>query len=472
MSDGDVTRRALDGARALWLRGEDEAAKAAYVDVLRLAPTHFSALNELGALAAATGHRSAAHSVYARAVEWHPGNPLGRFNFANLLVEDGDLSGARAHYEAALAIDLDFPEAHQGLARLLAETDDAAADAHWERGFAGHSIVARPYRGAGQAPRLLLLVSARGGNIPTRHWIDDRRFAVTAVYADYHDPAEPLPPHDLVVNAIGDADLCGVALANAQALLARCTVPVLNPPARVQATGRAENARRAASLPGVRAPRITALSRAAILDADGAVAEAFAFPVLLRAPGFHTGRHFGFAATPAALAKQAAAMHADALLAIEYVDARPPDGLARKYRVMFIDGVLYPMHLAISSDWKVHYFSAAMAESAAHRDEERRFLDDMPGVLGERAMAALAGIAAMLGLDYAGVDFAVAPDGSVLFFEANATMVINPPEHDPMWDYRRPAAAVALAAAQSMLERRAYSAAAANPPDCRSQSRA
>ena len=100
--------------------------------------------------------------------------------------------------------------------------------------------------------------------------------------------------------------------------------------------------------------------------------------------------------------------------------------------------VAYPLHLAISADWKVHYFTAAMAKSAAYRAEERRFLDDMPAVLGARAMAALAGIGAALRLDYAGVDFALAPDGSVLLFEANATMVIVPPNSDPIWDYRPP----------------------------------
>ena len=63
--------------------------------------------------------------------------------------------------------------------------------------------------------------------------------------------------------------------------------------------------------------------------------------------------------------------------------------MARKYRVMFIDGRAYPLHLAISSDWKVHYFSAAMASNAAHRQEEQRFLTDMPAAIGATAMAAL-----------------------------------------------------------------------------------
>jgi hypothetical protein len=75
--------------------------------------------------------------------------------------------------------------------------------------------------------------------------------------------------------------------------------------------------------------------------------------------------------------------------------------------------------------------------------------------LGERAMAALMGISVMLGLDYAGVDFALAPDGSVLVFEANATMVVIPPDPDPIWDYRRRAISDVAEAVTRMLARRA-----------------
>jgi GNAT superfamily N-acetyltransferase/glutathione synthase/RimK-type ligase-like ATP-grasp enzyme len=440
---------ALDHARALAAKGEDETAKQAYFDVLRTDPTQFSALNEIGALAVASGHRSAARTAYAQAVRFHPGNPVGRVNLGNLLLEDGDVSGAREHYEAALAIDRNVPEAHQGLARVLTELGDPAAEAHWLKGFAGHAIVTKPYRGTGPAVPLLLLVAARGGNIPTRHWIDDRRFAVSAIYADYHDQARSLPPHALVVNAIGDADLCDHALACAETMLAGGTAPVINPPARARMTRRADNARRFARIDGVIAPEITVLSRAAMREGS------LRFPLLLRAPGFHTGRHFAYVQNDDALARVAANLPGDELLAIQYLNARGRDGMARKYRVMFIGGRLYPLHLAISADWKVHYFTAAMAANAAHRDEESRFLNDMPAVLGSRAITALTAIGQTLGLDYAGVDFALSPGGSVLVFEANATMVIAPPGPEPIWDYRRRAAADALEAARRLLLDRA-----------------
>jgi hypothetical protein len=121
------------------------------------------------------------------------------------------------------------------------------------------------------------------------------------------------------------------------------------------------------------------------------------------------------------------------------VDARGADGCFRKYRVMMIGGWLYPLHLAISANWKIHYVTADMRENAGYREEEARFLEGMPGVLGPRAMAALAEIQNMLGLDYAGIDFGLNSQGDVLLFEANATMTVLPPERDRRWDYRRAA---------------------------------
>ena len=179
------------------------------------------------------------------------------------------------------------------------------------------------------------------------------------------------------------------------------------------------------------------------------------FPLLLRAPGFHAGRHFVRVETREGLAAAMARLPGDELLAMSVLDARGGDGLHRKYRVMIIDGALYPLHLAISSNWKVHYFSADMADAPARREEERRFLEAMPQALGPRALAALAGIGEAVGLDYFGVDFALSPDGSLLMFEANAAMAMLDPPPEPIWDYRRKALADAREAARAMAMRRA-----------------
>ena len=442
-----MTHDALARARQLVRAGEDETARLAYLEVLRGDPTNVFALIELGNLALAGGFRTAAKTAYAEAIKHHPANPVARVNLANLLRADSDSAAAKLQYEAALAIDAHLHEAHQGMAWVLKDIDRDAADRHLQMGFVGHALVTKPYRGANVGIPLLLLVCARGGNIPTDLWINDRRFTIHALYPEFYDPRVALPHHVLVVNAIGDADLCAAALSRCQDVLAHSRAPIINRPNRVRATGRAEIARRLGAIPGVIAPKIDTLPPTAILEAEN-----LQFPLLLRRPGFHTGEPFVYVANRNELPKAIDSLSAaEDLLLISYLDARGADGMSRKYRVMFIDGVMYPLHLAISPDWKIHYFSSAMAQNALFREEERRFLEDMPAALGATAMRALQRICTALDLEYAGIDLAVAADGSILLFEANATMVVFPPSADAMWDYRRRAIDTVLEAASGML---------------------
>jgi hypothetical protein len=158
-----------------------------------------------------------------------------------------------------------------------------------------------------------------------------------------------------------------------------------------------------------------------------------------------------FDALPAALAE----LPGQELIVMQYLDARGSDGKSRKYRVMMIDGDIYPLHLAISSRWKIHYFTAEMADNPQNRAEDAAFLENMAGVLGPVAMDALRQIQSALGLDYAGIDFGLNAKGEVLVFEANATMVVNPPEPDERWKYRLPAYQRIHAAVEQMLINRA-----------------
>src|SRR5487761_1308636 len=95
---------ALTRARDFATRGVDEDAKAAYLEILRIDPTHFAALNELGGLAYQSGHRTAALTCYRQAAHWHPGNPVTHVNLGNVLYENGDFATAQEEYEAALAL--------------------------------------------------------------------------------------------------------------------------------------------------------------------------------------------------------------------------------------------------------------------------------------------------------------------------------------------------------------------------------
>ena len=408
--------------------GRDGEARGAYLALLARAPTHLGALNDLGTLLYRTDFRAAARTAYAEAVKHHPGDATARINLANALLADGQGEEARVHYQAALAAAPDHPDAHQGLANLLQDLGEAeAAEHHRQRSYAGRAVTALPYRGARPPCRVLMLVSAAGGNIPTRFLLDETVFATSVLVAEAHAPETALPPHDLVFNAIGDADLCGPALAAAEAVISRTPAPVINPPAQVRATGRVEIAARLSGLPGVVTPRVERMGRREVARA----AERFGYPLLLRSPGYHTGRHFIRVETAGDLTTALASLPGRELFLIQPLEARGAAGWVRKYRAMMIGGRLYPLHLALSRDWKVHYFTADMAEQPAHRAEDAAFLADMTGAIGSRAMAGLAAVAGRLDLDYAGVDFGLNADGDVLVFEANATMVVNPPDPDP-----------------------------------------
>ncbi|MEI9971274.1 MAG: tetratricopeptide repeat protein [Ignavibacteriota bacterium] len=182
-------------------------ARNGYIEVLSREPGHRLALNNLGTLLYTMGYRTAARTAYSEAVARHPDDPMGRVNLGNILHEAGEFSAAREHFEAALRVDPGHAEAHQGLAYALSELGEpAAADRHRRLGFQDRAVRSLRYRGEGPPVFLLLLVSSVGGNIPTRHLLDDRVFQTHVVLPEFYDLSTPLPPHQVVFNAIGDAD--------------------------------------------------------------------------------------------------------------------------------------------------------------------------------------------------------------------------------------------------------------------------
>lgn len=463
MADDAVAEESLDvlfeRALNLHARGADEAAKAAYLAVLFRDATHLGALTNLGTLLHATGYRTAARTAYKQAVDHHPDDVTARINYGNALYQNDEFDAAREQYDATVAIDPECAQAHQGLAYVFDKMGDPARAAHHrDLGYRGHAIVHLPYRGDGRATMVLLLLSAFGGNVRTDEYLPDTRYFVTKLFAEYYDAETPLPFHSFVFNAIGDAELCAAALVKAREALARTNAPVINDPAAVEATSREGNAARLNALPGVIAPRTVSFPRAVLAGEDGSqrLAEAgFAFPLLLRTPGFHTGQYFTRVDSSNELGAAAANLPGEELLAIELLDSRGADGQWRKYRVMIVDGWLYPLHLAVASQWKVHYFSADMATNESYRAQEAAFLGDMSGAIGIRAVEALEAIRKELAIDYGGIDFGIDRNGNVLLFEANATMMVPLPDTNPTFAYRRPATERIFKAVEAMLTDRA-----------------
>ena len=312
-----------------------------------------------------------------------------------------------------------------------------------------------PFRGKTLPITVLLLVSPEWGNAPFRQYLDSQTFLTLQVIAELHDPGLPLPPHHLVINAVSDVDSCRSSLEAASGIVAQSSAPCLNLPGSVLATTREQNAQRLGALSGVRTPCIATISKE-LFTAETLSTQGFAFPLLVRAPGYHTGQHFVRVESGQDLRSAISALPGETLSAIEFLDARGGDGLIRKFRVMSIGGQFFPAHAAVAKDWKVHFFSSSAPERAEARAEDRNLLENMEGVLGPKAMETLRRVQASMNLDYFGIDFSLGANGDVLIYEANATMNVPPPEAGEMWDYRRAATQRITDAVRTLFFARAF----------------
>jgi tetratricopeptide (TPR) repeat protein len=439
--------------------GQLEGAVACYRRALEIKPGYADAHTNLGNAWRDLGQLDDAVASYRRALEIKPDFVIAQCNLGNVLLDRGDLKAAETHFNTALSLNSELAQAHQGLACIFQRRgNDETARYHRDRGFGKQPLSTMAYRGQGEPVQLLVLGSALEGNLPWQFLIDSKVFQTTLMAVEYFDEQLPLPPHQIILNAIGDADICQHGLAIAGRLIARTKAPIANHPAAVLQTGRLMNARRLGVISGVVTPRMALVSKVdcgsgktlEILKNEG-----LAFPLLLRPPGFHRGNYFVCVASPAALNLAVAELPGENLLAIELLDSRSADHLFRKYRVLSINGSLYPIHMAISAEWKVHYFSSGMDEYESYRHEEDAFLNGFATFFGPDITSALEKISQTLGLDYCGMDFGIDKNGNILLYEANSTMLINQLSNEKQWDYRRAAIANALAASKRMLVERA-----------------
>jgi hypothetical protein len=435
--------------------GWTQPAVQAYLAVLQHDSRHLGTLTNLGLMVLHRGDPAAARAFFTQALTHHPLATLTHVNLGQALFEQGEIASAEAQYAAALSREPDFCSAHHGLATLYESMGDRLrADQHWERAFANLPAWSVPYIGTTTPVRVLVVISGRGGDVVTHRLLDDRIMETTMLYADAFRNGMPLAPHDVVFNGIGDPDSGEAPLGRARDIVDASSAPVINHPDCVRGTGRAGMRERFAGIAGVVVPRIERIRRDSI-TADELITRGWTFPLLVRAPGYHGGQQFEAVNDPADLPHALSRVSGNELFLIAFVDTRSKDGLFRKYRVLFVDGRLYPVHLAVSREWKVHYFSSETADGADHRKEEQRFLFDMEAALGAAVIGRLQDIERALGLDYGGADFGIDALGNVVLFEANATMAVYPPMPGEQWEYRRPAHDAVIGAARTLIMQRA-----------------
>jgi len=286
---------------------------------------------------------------------------------------------------------------------------------------------------------VLVLAGAGGGLAPLRYLLDPQAFAIrgfTLLSSDQPDAPlgaiglEALQEADVVFSALADVDHDGGQFDAVAALCEQLDRPVLNHPSLIARTGRHDAETLFAGIPDMVVPTVRYLDRAQL------TALPVMPPVLARVPGSHGGENLALLASDTDKADFLAATGAERFLVSPFHNFRSPDGHWRKYRLIFIDGEVFPYHLAIGDNWLVHYWRAEMGRSDWKKAEEERFLDDWRAVFGEQAAGAVQEAARRLGLDYGGVDCALTQDGQLLLFEANACFLVHLDEDEASFPYK------------------------------------
>lgn len=436
---GDVEAQLLR-ARMLGELGRHDEALAAFRNASEVAPRHIGARLGIAGELVRRGKLQDASALLTALVAEAPHELEPAVALAGILAVT-DAARSRALLENVLMADPGHRAAHEALCAAYAQIGDTKrALLHREAAFTGAATRRQAYRGRAWPRNALALLSTDGGNLEVEPLLPQSQFSVTRLYVEAFDPAIPLPQHEVVVNAIADADIAPERLLKASEILDATSARVVNDPARVLLSSRIRNGQRLNALDGVRAASVVPFDEAEVPQ----------FPFVLRAAGFHMGRYLLRIEDRAQLERALASLPPVPLLAAEWLDTISPDGRYRKYRMMAINGRLFPLHLAIADEWKVHYFSADAFRNANSRDEERRFLEDPRGVLGDRAFAALERVVETVALDYFGIDFALAA-GGVTVFEANAAMtVIAPASDDAKFAYRLPSITAILEATRAL----------------------
>ena len=424
------------GAALIAMQQYDRAA-VSVAQALALHPDYAEAHNNRGVICRSQQNIDGAIASYQQALRCKPDNGRALVNLAAIYFERKEYDRAIPLYRQYLALDPRQYEAQQNMAIMLRE-QGKLDEAQLHQNLAYQVKPVFIYSAEKPRKTVLVLWTAGAGNVPIRHLFPATAYTRICCVVEYMSDADmrKLPDYDLVFNAIGDRDAIDAAEGAVKRFQSQCSKPWMNTLDAVRATARDHvPVLFSAISPVVCSPTL----RSPIADFKQAVlsAPALRFPIIVRPGESHGGAHLIKLESPADLQTQPLAP-APVYYASNYVDYRSGDGYFRKYRMLFVNRVAFPYHLAIGTQWMVHYQTADMESAEWKLQEERAYLENPRAVLGQAAMDALEHIGRTMDLDYCGVDFSLLADGRILVFEANATMLVHDEEDSGALAHKNP----------------------------------
>jgi glutathione synthase/RimK-type ligase-like ATP-grasp enzyme len=434
-----------------------QSAEAAATPPAQPAPVPWAARRHLVEPLMAAKQYPQAKALLQEWLEQRPQDSEIQHQLGRVCVETGETHLAIRHFERAVALDPNDADSRYWIGGIKQKLGyiDAAEAAYTEaariRPMIRHRAVKTP-----PDFRLLVLYAPFSGNTPIEYLFKEASYDIDTLA--FFGPREPnislLEDFDIVLNLMSDADQDEAMLPAAMSLAEKLGKPVVNDPGKIQHTTRDAVADLLPDIAACRIPRILRVDAGTEVSAAALAALLpFAFPVLARPAGTHGGGDFKKLESCEDLADFLARRPGADHYVTEYVDYASGDGHFRKYRFIFVGEAILPYHLAIGNGWKVHHLSTDMAHQPWMQQEEAAFLAAPAAVFHAAHFQALRAIRERIGLDYFGIDCGLDPDGNLLVFEVNASMLVHDENAD--FPYKDPFVRAIKAAFGAMLQSRA-----------------
>lgn len=294
-----------------------------------------------------------------------------------------------------------------------------------------------------QPPKLRLLMLMVPGilsvNVPLDCLLENSDIELIYYYITPEAPFEaPIPEHDLLMIGISATTENQFLLQQLENLTSQWPVPVINAPEHVQKSERHTASTLLQNKPGLtiaQAHSVTFESLSAVV-AGNTPLPGSDFPVILRPAGSHGGHGLEKITNKEELAGYLERVQVENYFLSRFIDYSNDDGQFRKYRISLIDGKPYACHMAISSNWMIHYVNAFMYEDAKKREEEAAFLNHFEH-FAARHQQALQAIYDTTQLDYLGIDCGETQDGELLVFEIDPAMVVHAMDSEEMFPHKQ-----------------------------------
>ena len=244
---------------------------------------------------------------------------------------------------------------------------------------------------------------------------------------------QQIPQPNLVLNnhANGELVLATDNLSGFIETVDSFGVPVVNHPTKVIQSTREASAKLLAGIPGVVVPKIMRFS--AVEKTPEAmvreIEDQFDYPLITRTLFCQEGKGMTKVDSREALVETLSTGLPKNFFVTEFVDSRGKNKFFRKIRASIVNREIIINRVDCDTQWNVHTrksdeLVAFYLKNSYLLDEEKQLCGNPEAWLGKPALQALQMICDRIPLDIFGVDFDVDAGGRLIFYEANATMLL------------------------------------------------